>query len=115
MEYYYDDYSKFLWIMVNIEGEVIHITRQNAKKQIVERGITNYGKTGYTRLIHKLFSEIRNEIKDSNLIAIVDAEEKRLKKYLYDPKSKITDEEMKRIWKEYENKYSEKLYKHSKL
>lgn len=115
MEHYYDDYSKFLWIMVNIEGEVIHVTRQNAKRQIVEQGITNYGEIGYTRLIHKLFNEIRKEIKDSSLIATADAEEERIKKYLYDSKSKITDEEMKRIWKKYKNKYSEELCKHSKL
>lgn len=101
--------------MVNIEGEVIHATRQNVKRQIVEQDIIHYGETGYTRLIHKLFNEIRKEIKDSSLIATADAEEERIKKYLYEPKSKITDEEMKRIWKEYENKYSEELYKHSKL
>lgn len=88
MEHYYDDYSKFLWIMVNIEGEVIHATRPNAKKRIVERGITNYGKFDLTRLIHKLFDKIRNEINDDNLIAIVDVEENRFKKYLYDTNQK---------------------------
>lgn len=97
--------EQMAWLHEEVEHIIKYNDKHNIKKDIQEKGKDEYGKSGHTHTINRLFEIIKADPKNKALMHEICRAEKELIAFLYDEPGALSERETYKYWNAYLQSY----------
>lgn len=97
--------EQMAWLHEEVEHIIKYNDKHHIKKDIQEKGKDEYGKSGHTHTINRLFEIIKADPKNKALMHEICRAEKELIAFLYDEPGALSEREIYKYWNAYLQSY----------